>query len=277
MARRPFSTLMRALDTDPERRSPPDVPDPDQATNNRDRLGRSLAASPSRRGAVCLAAKTALALLVSWHLPGEAEAHNALKKCDQIKRKSAQKRCTERARNHNAKHKNKNRTPPMPKPRMPNASCTVELNRWSDFTTDIRAAQTFTEPNGGKLTAAGLLFSRGTALSGTFLLTVNAVDATTGIPTNQVFASATVPVTGVSTEPEMVTFNFANPARVVAGRQYALVLSRTGPGCCHQVHGQRPATCPGGAFYVSATMSGTFFEPFTGEATDVSYTTTVSP
>ncbi len=67
-----------------------------------DSLLHSLAATPSRRGALGLLASSALGLL-GWSAAPEAGAHNALKAC---KKKSGKqkKKCLKKARAHNATH-----------------------------------------------------------------------------------------------------------------------------------------------------------------------------
>ncbi len=273
MARRQFSTLISALDTAPERRAPLEVPNPVQGTNNLDRLGRTLAASPSRRGAVRLAARTTLALLASWHFTGEAEAHNALKKCQKMKHRAARRRCIKQANAHNAVHR-KRRT----EPRKPNSSCMVQ---WTDLINDTVApwiAQTFTEPNGGKLKSARLRLARGTEAAGTFHLALNTVDAATGIPhKNTIASSVPVQVTTVGTSTSMISFDFPFPPTLSANRQYALVLSREkhpSDTDGHLVAYRSPGSCEGGSVFYSTSLAGEFMEFF--RSADLIFDTTVT-
>lgn len=245
-----------------------------------DELGRSLGTAPSRRAALRLFAGTAMAALGGSQYAGEADASNALKnaikKCQKLQRKSARRRCVERAK---SRHKTRQRK------RKPNASCRKPTNWRSGQNAAWVAAQTFTEPNGGKLTKVRLKLARDVVRSGTARLTLNTVNPATGVPTSTVLAAATLPVKTLkylpmlggspqSTDPSlMATFQFAKPPRLVANRQYALVLSRLpGPGHTY-FFVVLEGTCTGGtAFSRQINVS-----PFEERTYDLVYQTVVKP
>lgn len=216
-----------------------------------DSLGRSLAATPSRRHALRLFASTALAALAAGQSTEETAAHNALKKCRKLKQRTERKRCIKKAKAHNKKHK-------KPKKRKPNAACRGESTLMVSETYG-RFAQTFTEPNGGKLRAASIRFRRYSAQSGTFHLAVNTVNPATGYPTNFTIATS-VPVPVQDFVAGLLTFQFPVPATLVANRQYALVLSRSVPDGYSVFH-QEFRTCRGGALFTSPSNTGDWFLP----------------
>jgi hypothetical protein len=118
-----------------------------------------------------------------------------------------------------------------------------------------RVAQTFTALNTGKLVRARvLIFGGGTA---DHVLSIHTVDAA-GVPADSVLATTTVPSPPEGQHTIEGEF-FAAPADVVAGQQYALVLSRPGGGGMNvRVRFDNP--CPGAVY--SRTGSGPFSEHF---------------
>jgi hypothetical protein len=91
----------------------------------------------------------------------------------------------------------------------------------------LREAQTFTAVKSGEVTAAQAYLR--TYSPGDLTMQITTVDSS-GYPTNNVLASTTIddlPLSDLSVDPPMVTGTFSNPASVVSGRKYALVLSTT--------------------------------------------------
>lgn len=166
-----------------------------------------------------------------------------------------------------------------PPPRLPNASCNVQENATLFAPVGQRIAQTFTEPNGGKLTAVLLVLNNEATTTGDYVLQINTVDPSTGFPTNNTIASIRLPGSQVGNNPDFVTFNFPTPATLAAGSQYALVHSRPNGSGFHDVHVVEPGPCPGGELFVSSTQTGTFARPYPNQPgrVDMSYITDVSP
>lgn len=226
-----------------------------------DELTRGLANGHlSRGGAIKLVSAAILGgTLSSFVLPDDAEAKKK-KKCPAgtvgVKR-GKRVRCV----------------PSSSSPREPNASCLVQGTQASSPQTNGRYAQTFTEPNGGWLNTAQLVLGKATGSSGDFLLQINTVDPNTGFPTNNTIASTVLPSANVGTNIALVTFSFTYPARVEAGKQYALVLSRPGVSPNFWVDVQNPGTCAGGQEFYSPSQT----ESFNAFGADLPYATFVSP
>ncbi len=118
-----------------------------------------------------------------------------------------------------------------------------------------RMAQTFTAQNSGELTSAQLEVYEDPSSSNDYVLAIHAVDAS-DVPTNTVLASATVPDPTASGD-MTITGNFADPATVEAGQQYALVVKKLGPD--YLGLGIRVGDdCPG-----KVHLSGSGTDPFT--------------
>lgn len=161
-------------------------------------------------------------------------------------------------------------------PPAPNAECTVVGTTQSGFPGDLRSVQTFTEPNGGKLTMVELYFARQQAdTTGNFLVQINTVDQATGIPQHNTIASVVKPAAEVSRNLDLVYFTFSDPPTLVPGRKYAILLSWPGEGRSYLMELVRPgALCPGGEFFTSFQASGPFQPPL--EPEDMYYRTFVS-
>lgn len=239
-----------------------------------DGLGRSLAAAPSRRAALRLFASAAVAALAGRLNVYDAEAgankalKNALQKCRKIKRTSAKRRCIKRARDRHAKHRK----------RKPNASCRRTPTGAFAQGGLNRNAQVFTEPNGGKLKSARILFAmRSPDLTGTFRLALHPVNRATGIPLDTALArSKPVPASTVGTTPKMVRFTFPAPPKLAARRKYALVLTWSLDSCCYDIFYQQPGTCAGGGFFSTMGPSAPFANVFDPPA-DLIFDTQVVP
>lgn len=159
-------------------------------------------------------------------------------------------------------------------PPAPNAECTVVGTVQAGFPGDLRAVQTFTEPNGGTLTTVELYFARQQAdTTGNFLVQINTVDPATGVPQQNTIASAIKPAVDVSRNLDLVSFTFSDPPTLRPGRQYAILLSW--PGGSFLIELVRPgALCPGGEHFTSFQATGPFQRPL--EPEDMYYRTFVS-
>jgi hypothetical protein len=87
-------------------------------------------------------------------------------------------------------------------------------------------AQTFTAKASGPLVKAQLLIAKDPDTAGDFVVRLQPVDDT-GAPVEEVLAETTV-ANAATPEDGFVDFAFAPPFSVVAGVEYALVLTRPG-------------------------------------------------
>lgn len=163
-------------------------------------------------------------------------------------------------------------------PPQPAAACRPGGGSVSGYAWYLRAAQTFTEPNGGHLTAAALWMRKFLPTSvGTFELRVTSVDPGTGLPIGAPLAFAERPASEVSgTALDWVAFTFPTPPPLVPGRQYALVLTTRGGASLDDGYTLEHRTldpCPGG-FFSLANPDGPFGPR---PETDIAYQTFVSP
>src|SRR5690606_5218543 len=116
-------------------------------------------------------------------------------------------------------------------PPAPNAACTVVGDVQAGYPGELRAVQTFTEPNGGKLVQLELYFARQQAdTTGHFLVQINTVDQVTGFPLHTTIASAVKPAAEVSRNLDLVHVQFNDPPTLMPGRPYAILLSWPGEG-----------------------------------------------
>jgi hypothetical protein len=120
-----------------------------------------------------------------------------------------------------------------------------------------RTAQTFTVINTGSLTSAQMEVIKAMGSTGDYILQIVAVDGS-GVPTNTVLASATIPNDTVPTGESTITGNFATPVAVTAGQQYAVLVTR--PSSTNlNVSARFGDDCPGARFS-SASQTGAFTE-----------------
>ncbi len=161
-------------------------------------------------------------------------------------------------------------------PPAPNAECTAVGTVQSGFPGDLRAVQTFTEPNGGKLTMVELYFARQQAdTTGNFLVQINTVNQTTGVPQHNTIASVLKPAAEIPRNLDLVYFEFSDPPTLVPGRKYAILLSWPGDAGSFLIELVRPgALCPGGEFFTSSGSTGPFRPR--PEPEDMYYRTVVS-
>jgi hypothetical protein len=152
------------------------------------------------------------------------------------------------------------------------ASCTAAGPSTLGFAANQRAAQTFFAQLSGQLVTAQVQLTKNDGTTGDYSATINTVD-NNGVPTNTVLATAVIPNANVVVGSSTATFNFASPATIVGGAQYALVISRTGQGPNQlnlRFDGGNP--CVGGAFD-SANQSAAFLS--TGPSIDFDFKTFV--
>ncbi len=127
---------------------------------------------------------------------------------------------------------------------------------------DVRLAQTFTAFRSGRLLQTALQIDKSEGSFGDYVLQLGAVD-TFGVPTNEVLAATTVANGSVPVGETLVPFTFAQPAAVVAGKQYALVLTRPGSDRLFW-RGHFGDSCGGRSF-----NSGNLTVPFKGASIDL--------
>lgn len=191
---------------------------------------RSITGRASRRGIIASLARGLFAIGIGSVTVDDVEAS---KKRKRRKRKN--------------KKKDKNPRPSGPVTRA-DATCAAS-NRvvFSAFDGNLRIAQTFFAVKSGPLVTAVILSSKEPGSDGDFVLRLSPVDASR-VPTNEVLAEASVVAATVPDGVSTFTFAFSNPAPVVAGTEYALVLTRPGGTFVAWV-GQSDTPCSGQRFF----------------------------
>jgi hypothetical protein len=118
----------------------------------------------------------------------------------------------------------------------------------------VRVAVTFTEPNGGLLTAAEFrIQNEPGATAGLYELRLNRVDPATGVPQEVTLALTQRSAASVSeTTLTWVRFTFQTPRRLQPGQKYALVLSRVGAAVPWLTEVRVGDVCPDTAVYSSS-------------------------
>jgi hypothetical protein len=116
-----------------------------------------------------------------------------------------------------------------------------------------RFTQTFTPQISGALTNAEVEINK-FGPSGDFIVQILETDGS-GVPTNTILASTTIPDAAVAAGFSTVGVDFANPATVTAGQTYALVVTRPGGGLAVGV--RQGDDCPG-ALFISLSQTGSF-------------------
>jgi hypothetical protein len=111
---------------------------------------------------------------------------------------------------------------------------------------NARVAQTFTARASGQLVSAELPVFKPADSAGDYVLRLAPVDGV-GVPTNDVLAETVVANADVPANRSKVTFTFGQPASVVLGTLYALVLTRPG-GDFLQWAGDTGIACAGQSF-----------------------------
>lgn len=161
-------------------------------------------------------------------------------------------------------------------PPVPDASCEAR-GQMVDVFPPMRVAQTFTEPNGGRLTGASLRFrNRSTGTTGTYELRLQTVNPATGVPQETTLGVALRPSNTVSdTALTWVHFSFSNPPKLKPGRQYALVIQRFNTTDGWNTLRRTGDPCPGGQLFVS-DLNGSFI-PIPLPDPGIPYQTVVEP
>jgi hypothetical protein len=116
-----------------------------------------------------------------------------------------------------------------------------------------RFTQTFMPQISGALTNAEVELNK-FGPSGDFIVQILETDPS-GVPTNTILASTTIPDAAVPAGFSVVGVDFANPATVTAGQTYALVVTRPGGGLAVGV--RQGDDCPG-ALFISLSQTGSF-------------------
>jgi hypothetical protein len=129
---------------------------------------------------------------------------------------------------------------------VPDASCTSPSAGVIGQPGNNRGAQTFTAQNTGALTRAQVEIDK-IGNPGDWILSINAVDGL-GIPTNTVLGTTTIPDASVPSGVGTLTGDFASPAAVTAGQQYALVFTRPASDTL-RIRYSAVNACPGDAFF----------------------------
>jgi hypothetical protein len=123
------------------------------------------------------------------------------------------------------------------------------------FAGDQRVAQTFTAQRTGSLERAEIEAIKPGGQGGDWVMQIVAADGA-GTPINSVLASATIADASVPNNASRLTTAFAAPASVVAGQQYALLLTR--PGAAEfALHDRDDNPCPGQEFF-SLSQNGSW-------------------
>lgn len=149
------------------------------------------------------------------------------------------------------------------------AQCATANGAAVDAPPDGRIAQTFTAIRSGVLVRAELEFVNPSGSQGDYFLHLAPLDAF-GFPTNGALAATSDRVAqGPDGEAAVQVFTFAQPATVVAGTPYALVLSRPEVGIVGW-RGQLDNGCAGRAF-----SSGSRTGPFVGVGQNIDLVFTV--
>jgi hypothetical protein len=137
---------------------------------------------------------------------------------------------------------------------VPDASCTSPSVGVIGQPGNNRGAQTFTAQNTGALTRAQVEIDK-VGNPGDWNLSINSVDGS-GAPTDTVLGATTVPDASVPDGVGTITGDFASPATVTAGQQYALVFARPASDTL-RIRYSVVNACPGDAFF-SSSQTGPF-------------------
>lgn len=123
--------------------------------------------------------------------------------------------------------KNQPGSPPPPVGQV-DAFCPAPGNNTLSTLAPNRMAQTFTANTRGWLVSAEIVLEGETGTEGDYIMGVATTDDS-GVPTGNVLATTTIASSQFSDGLSTVTFTFPDPATVLPGRRYALVLTRSAP------------------------------------------------
>jgi hypothetical protein len=151
------------------------------------------------------------------------------------------------------------------------ANCPGPPDDGTTLSPDERVAQTFTAANTGTVVRAEVAINKD-ASGGPFTMQILDTDAS-GIPVNGALGSATVPDSSVPDGDTTLAGTFSNPASVVAGHLYALVVSRPDEWDLTDRHGD---PCAGEEIY-SPDQTSPFEPPMEPNPYDFVYSVFVNP
>jgi hypothetical protein len=168
-----------------------------------------------------------------------------------------------------AKKRKKHKKRKKPKVRL-DATCPGPGSSSVNGYSNDRYAQNFTPRRSGQLVEAGFFVSKEEGTTGDFVMQLLAVDQY-GVPTSTVLASTIRP--NASVPPgfggqDWLTFAFDSPAKVTAGKSYALAIGRPGVDTFFQLRRDNSGLACGGQSYLSHVAEGGFeatqsYFPFT--------------
>ena len=138
---------------------------------------------------------------------------------------------------------------------------------------NLRYAQTFTAQNSGALTRATVEITRQAGSNGDYIVQIVPVNGS-AVPQNTVLASVTIADATVPTGNFTLNAVFATPPEVVAGQQYAVLVTRPGSTDL-RVRVRNPDACPGQLF-LSADQDDPF-NLFLGGGYDMLFAAFVEP
>jgi hypothetical protein len=223
-----------------------------------DELLRSLTTAPSRRG---LLVALSSGLLVTGSLALGLDEVAARKN-----RQHRRKKHRRRKKRNNAQQS----SPLLPTPAITgDATCNAIPNSTNEAAGKNRLAQTFTALGSGPLVRTDLLLVKQVGEEDDYVLRLSPLDGA-GVPTNTVLAETTLASATVPLGESLVRFSFAAPFAVVAGTEYALVLTRPG-GDIFEWRFNSGDLCSGQSF-VSLDQTGPFF----AHSGDFIFTTLIS-
>jgi hypothetical protein len=137
------------------------------------------------------------------------------------------------------------------------ATCPGPLDNYVAIGSTSRLAQTFTAQTTGSLIRGEVEIQKNAMTTGDFVMQIVAADGS-GVPTDTVLASTTLPNASVPEGPSRLVVVFATPASIEAGQQYAIVVSRPGSSFASAGVGERGGDpCPGQEFF-SNTEAGSW-------------------
>ena len=120
-----------------------------------------------------------------------------------------------------------------------------------------RWGQTFMPTIAGELSTAEIAVGNFATVPGDYRIDINAVDGT-GIPTNDILASTTIPNAAVPDGQSTVTASFVHPAQVAVGQQYALVITQPAPASDNLQVGIRFGDDCAGQLFLSDSQTASF-------------------
>ena len=153
------------------------------------------------------------------------------------------------------------------------ANCAASVNSAASGPGNLRYAQTFTAQNSGALTRATIEITRQAGSNGDYIVQIVEVNGS-AVPQNSVLAAVTIADATVPTGNFTLNAVFPAPPEVVAGQQYAVLVTRPGSTDLRlRVH--TPDACAG-QMYASADQDDPF-NLFLGGGYDMLFAVFVEP